>query len=213
MKAPILEIMPPASSGLSAEDEKMLKKWESEIHGLVFKTLHVLAKIREYKGGRLWKARGHSSFVEYVQAQFGHSTAHAGRLDKAGSFVHLLEAKGSTAPQPIRESQIRPIVQTLPDTHWVRCWEEITDRREPKVLQTSLIVAEVKRYKKQHKRELEGKDKSRKSAKMKIPPEDRAREASHGLVEKLMDATRNLPQAMEIQKQLKDIEKLIDRKK
>ena len=94
MKAPILEIIPPISSELTADEEKMLKEWESEINGLVFKTIHLLAKIKEYKGGKLWKARGHKSFAEYVQAQFGHSAAHAGRLDKAGSFVHLLEEKG-----------------------------------------------------------------------------------------------------------------------
>lgn len=213
MKGPILEIMPPPSSGLSAEDEKVLKNWEREIHGLVFKTLHVLAKIKEYKGGRLWKARGHESFAEYVQAQFGHSAAHAGRLDKAGSFVHLLEEKRSSAPLPLRESQIRPVVQALPENHWIPCWEEITDRREPEILQASLIVAEVKQYKKQHKRELGGSnDKGRKSAKQMMSPVERAREVSNGLVEKLMESTKKLPQAKVIQKQLKGIEKLIDRK-
>lgn len=91
MKALILEILQPAPSALTTAEEKQLLAWESEIESFIINTLQLLAKIKDYGGGRLWRARGYESFSEYLQARFGHSAAHAGRPDKAGNFVHLLE--------------------------------------------------------------------------------------------------------------------------
>lgn len=212
MKAPILEIMLGPTSGLSPADEKILKDWEGQIEGLVITTLQLLTKIKEYKGGILWQSGGHKSFIEYLQARFGHSVTHSGRLDQAGDFVKLLGDKKSTAPIPSRESQIRPVVQTLPEEHWVPCWEFITSGRETKTLQASFVTEEVKRYKRRNETALVGKTKSRISAGMRIPADVKARKTGHDLVTRLEEAVKILPKSAEIEKQLKAIDILIDAK-
>jgi len=53
---------------------------------------------------------------------------------------------GSKAPRPIRESQVRPILNKLPEDHQVNFWEGLTEKEDPKNLTLDAIAGEVDNY-------------------------------------------------------------------
>lgn len=202
-----------SSPELKPADLKLLRELEAKVESSAMDFCVALAEIRSHKDGIFWKGE-HSTFQEYVRVRFGYGEQHAGRLVAAGGFVLQLEDSKSSAPRPVRENQVRPLLNKLPTKHQVPCWEQITEKMAPAKLTGDIIEAEVITYRKTiPKQELEANKRRRKPKKDHIPPEDKAREKSHKLVEKLKAFAGSLPQSESILKALKELKTLIDRKK
>ena len=197
----------------STADLKLLRELEAKVEKSAMDFCVALAEIRGHKDGIFWKGE-HSTFQEYVRVRFGYGEQHAGRLVAAGGFVLQLEDSKSSAPRPVRENQVRPLLNKLPTKHQVPCWEQITEKMAPAKLTGDIIEAEVITYRKRiPKQELEANKRTRKAKKDRIPPEETAREKSRKLVERLKAFAGVLPQSESILKALKELKTLIDRKK
>ena len=196
----------------STADLKLLRELEAKVEKSAMDFCVALAEIRGHKDGIFWKGE-HSTFQEYVRVRFGYGEQHAGRLVAAGGFVLQLEDSKSSAPRPVRENQVRPLLNKLPTKHQVPCWEQITENTTPAKLTGDIIEAEVIEYRKKiPKKELQANKRPRKAKKNRIPPEEKAREKSHALVVKLKAFAEQLPQSEKILTTLKELTALIDRK-
>lgn len=209
MKSPAVQ----SSPALKPADQKLLRDLEAQVEKSAMDFCVALAEIHSHKDGIFWKSE-YSTFQEYVRVRFGYGEQHAGRLVAAGGFVLQLEDSKSTAPRPVRENQVRPLLNKLPTKHLVPCWEQITEKTAPAKLTGDIIEAEVITYRKTiPKQELEANKRPRKAKKDRIPPEEKAREKSHALVDRLKAFAGQLPQSDSILKVLKELKSLIDRKK
>ena len=172
-----------------------------------------MARIRYYEGGRLWN-RQYKTFNEYVYSRFSYSSQHALRQVAAGEFILALENAKSGAPYPHRESQVRPIIQKLPEKRRVECWEQICEKHPGEDIKAVVVEAEVIQFKKTiPKEELIG---TRKAGKAKGSKPDAAEVARHrceGLFHRLEEATQPLPHHEEIIRLLKPVLQLIKRKR
>jgi len=209
MKSPAVQSFPE----LKPADQKLLRELEAKVESSAMDFCVALAEIRSHKDGIFWKSE-HSTFQEYVRVRFGYGEQHAGRLVAAGGFVLQLEDSKSPAPRPVRENQVRPLLNKLPTKHQVPCWEVITEKTAPAKLTGDIIKAEVIKYRKTiPERELQASKPARKAKKNRIAPEEKAREKSHALVDKLKAFAELLPQSDSILKALNELKSLIDRKK
>ena len=154
MTAPTLKLSPLTASSLSEKDQVLLKELEAEVESAFYNAALALAKIEDYESGRLWKNE-HASFNEYLQARFGYGRQHAGRQMDAGRFLLKLENSGGQAALPLRESQLRPVLQKLPESSQLPCWEEISKKHGKQVgkdriidIPAQVIEREVDKYKK-----------------------------------------------------------------
>jgi len=212
MPTPTLEIATETVSPLSPADRRRLKDLEIRVESGIMDFASALHEIRTYKNGILWKAE-YNSFEEYAKARFFYQKQHAYRLAAAGAFVSKLDTQGSSARKPLRESQIRPIINKLPEEHHVRCWEKITEVNPPEKLTTELVATKVSEYQKTLPPDIRRREKNEKAAKPeKLAVEERARERSFEALRKLKLVTAALPRASEISKLLKELLKLIERK-
>ena len=212
MPAPTLTIQTEIVSRLSSADQKHLETLEAKVEGGFMDFAIALHEIRTYKDGLLWRDN-HPSFEEYAQVRFSYQKQHAYRLAAAGAFVSKLDTKKSSAPKPIRESQIRPLLNKIPEEHQVDCWEKMTTECKVSELTGDVVTSQVLRYQANLP-----KTQDQKQKKPKRPKEDkekiqsRARDKAFDLVEKLESAAEPLPRAKEILDLLAKIEKLIQRK-
>lgn len=147
MTAPTLTLSPVKKSPLSKKDRTLLDELEAKVESSWLECCRSLAQIRDHEGGRLWNQE-YKTFNEYVYSRFQYSSQHALRQVAAGDFILALENAKSKAPLPLRESQVRPIVQKLPEERRVKCWELIHEKHPGGDLQANVIEAEVLRYKK-----------------------------------------------------------------
>ena len=172
-----------------------------------------LAKIRDHEGGRLWNQE-YQTFNEYVYTRFNYSSQHALRQLAAGEFVLALENSRCGAPYPLHESQVRPIVQKLPENRRVECWVQICNKHQGVDIKAHVVEAEVIEFKKKiPKEELIGTRRAGKPKGSKPDATEAARQQSVRLLLKLEEATRSLPLHSEITRLLKPVLHLINRKR
>lgn len=213
MSAPILKLAPSKKSTLSREEQSLLTELEARVEGAWMECCYALAKIRDYEGGRLWNQE-YKSFNEYVYSRFNYSSQHALRQVAAGEFILALESSGSKAPPPLRESQVRPIIQKLPEKHRVECWELIYEKHQVRDIKATVVESEVIQFKKGIPREeLIGTRKAGKPTASKPDPTALARKQSMDLLCRLEETARLLPQKKNISKLLKSVLALIMQKR
>jgi len=209
MTAPTLTLVPSKKSALTPAEKSLLTKLEATVEGTWLDCCIALARIRDYEGGRLW-SREYKSFNEYVYSRFNYSSQHALRQVAAGEFILALENAGSSAPPPLRESQVRPIIQKLPENRRVECWEQIYKKHQVRDIKAVDVTAEVIQFKKTiPKEELIGTRKAGKPKGSKSDPTEVARKRSKELLCRLEENSRLLPQHPEISKLLKRVLVLI----
>lgn len=209
MKPPTLIREPSKASALTPDDRKLLAQLEARVENSMMDFCKALAEIRDYKDGILWK-RDHSSFQEYAHARFGYGEQHAGRLVATGDFLRGLENSGSKAPMPIRENQVRPLLNKLPARHQIPCWEKITKANPPSKLTGDIITAGVVQYRKTIPAAELNATKPDRRPKKSSPPVKKALEQCHSLLAKLKLAAAALPNSSDIQLFLEDLAQFID---
>ena len=213
MTAPTLSLVPVKQSPLSAVDQSLLTQLEARVEASWMDCCYALAKIRDHEGGRLWN-RQYKTFNEYVYSRFNYSSQHALRQVAAGKFILELENAKSEAPYPVRESQVRPIIQKLPEKRRVECWEQICENHPGEDIKAVVVVAEVIQFKKGiPKDELIGTRKAGKPKGSKPDAAEVARQRCEGLFRRLEAATQPLPHHEEIIRLLKPVLQLIKRKR
>lgn len=213
MRPPTLIRKTQQPSSLSTSDRKKLTELEAKVENSMMDFCVSLAEIRDYKDGLFWKGE-YTSFYEYARSRFGYGQQHAGRLVATGSFLLQLASAKSNAPRPIRENQVRPLLNKLPVDHQIPCWEIITEKTPPSKLTGDVIEAEVIQYRKKiPKPDLKAGKPARKPKKTKLPKDLKARVQSHAWIEKLKTSTANLPKAPAIVKLLKEVATLVDQKR
>lgn len=210
MTRPTLAISLQKQSSLLPADRKLLTELETRVENSVMEFCVALAQIRDHKDGIFWRDQ-YGSFPEYVRIRFGYSEQHAGRLAATGGFLLHLADKKSTAPRPISESQVRPLLNKLEPEHQVSCWEHITESKAPAELTRDVVEAEVAQYRRNLPK-IERKQ-ERAKPKKKTNNKQAARERGHELVAKLRTATATLPQARDILKLLDRLEAILDQEK
>jgi len=212
MKPPTLIREGRKASALTPADRELLAELESRVENSMMDFCRALAQIRDHKDGIFWK-RDHSSFQEYARARFGYGEQHAGRLVATGGFLLELENSGSTAPIPVRENQVRPLLNKLPARHQIPCWEKITKANPPSKLTGDIITAQVVQYRKTiPAAELNATKPTRKPKKNSSVPENKIRERCHDLLAKLRLATESLPKVTTIHDILDSLEELVDKR-
>ena len=117
------------------------------------------------------------------------------RLDCRGSvlaarmslgYILELENSKSTAPMPLRESQVRPLLNKLTKTRQVPCWEVITQKTEPAKLTGEFIEAEVIEYRKNiPEEELKANKRKRKPKRASVSAGQKAKDKSLKWIERL----------------------------
>ena len=212
MQPPNLQLTKVKPLSLSEDDQQKLVELESRVENSMMDFCVSLAEIRDYKEGIFWTDR-YQFFPDYVKSRFGYGEQHAGRLVAAGKFVRALEQANSAAPKPIRESQIRPILNKLPEGRHVECWELLTKDKEaqaiPKI-SADIVEAKVVEFRKTiPKAELDELKRPRKEKANAVPSVERARVHSRTLVGKLLNTTGKLPKAAKIKGLLEKISELI----
>jgi len=211
MSAPTLILAPVRESNLSTVDQSLLTELEAKVENSWLDCCYALAKIRDYEGGRLWNQE-YKTFNEYVYSRFNYSSQHALRQVAAGEFILALENAGSGAPPPRRESQVRPIIQKLPERHRVECWEQICEKHPGEDIKAVVVEAEVVQFKKRiPKEELIGTRKAGKPKGVKPDATEAARQRCERLFHRLEEATQPLPRHQEIIRLLKPVLRLIKR--
>lgn len=212
MPSPILEIETQAVEDLSPSDQKHLQQLESRVERGLMEFAEALHEIRTYKDGLLWKTR-YESFEEYAHARFSYQKQHAYRLAAAGEFVSKLDTQSPSAPKPLRESQIRPIINKLPEKHHIPFWENLTTDRAPSRLTAEFVTAEVTKYQKSLPPQERRQETKVKQPKRVSPAADEiAREKSFEALRKLKLAASDLPRFSEISDLLDKVSKLLARK-
>ena len=213
MTAPILTLAPVKKDTLSPRDRELLDQLEADGEGSWLSCCRSMARIRDHEGGRLWN-REYKTFNEYVYSRFSYSSQHALRQVAAGKFILALENAKSGAPYPLRESQVRPLINKLPEKSWVECWEHIYEKHQERDIKAVDVEAEVIQFKKTiPKEELIGTRKAGKPKGSKPDAAEAARQRCEGLFRRLEEATQPLPHHEEIIRLLKPVLQLIKRKR
>lgn len=208
MQTPTLKLVKSEALPLSESDSLKLAALEARVEHSIMDLCVSLFEIREYNAGIFWRSR-FGSFHEYVKNRFGYEEQHAGRLVAAGKFVHALEQTGSHAPRPLRESQIRPILNQLPEPYQIPCWQLLTEGKEaeaiPKI-SADLVKAKVVEFKKTiPKAELDSLKPPRKEKKVTGSWQDETLKMLHAVSK----ATEKHPKTARIDELLEEIGALI----
>ncbi len=212
MPAPTLNIQTEIVRALSSADQKHLRALEARVESSLMDFAVALYEIRTYKEGLLWRQE-FGSFEEYAQARFSYQKQHAYRLAAAGEFVSKLDTLASSAPKPLRESQVRPIINKLPEEHHVSFWKELVRGHTPEELTGEYIERRVKAFQATLPKTEIKIAKKPKSLKLdEALLQDRAKAKGLALVAKLEAAVSPLPRHSEISALLKSIAKLLKRK-
>jgi len=213
MPSPILELEMQVVANLSPSDQKHLQRLESRVESGMMEFAKALHEIRTYKDGLLWKAN-YESFEEYAQARFSYQKQHAYRLAAAGGFVSKLDTQSPTIPKPLRESQIRPIINKLSEEHHIPFWKNLTTDRAPSELTTEFVTTEVAKYQKSlPPQERRPATKGKQSKRVKNATDEIAREKSFEALRKFKLAAASLPRFAEISDLLDKVSELLKRKR
>ena len=204
IRRPLLPISKPS---LTPEDSTLLEQLEAKVETSIMDFCVALAQIQKHKDGIFWHDR-YDSFAEYVRDRFGYKEQHAYRLAAAGAFVLELDEK--KLPRPTTEIQVRHVINKIPASHRIECWEKITKTLPSEEMKGHLIEAEVMSYRKTLPKDLLKSEKSREPNKATAEGSGGDRRKSSDLLQKLKISTANLPQAKEILALISKIEELMD---
>lgn len=211
MSAPTL-VLSKSTSPLEVADQNLLTQLEAKVESGMMEFALALSQIKSHKGGLLWRSQGYESFEDYCQSRFDFKKQHAYRLAAAGEFVSSLD---TGMPLPIRESQVRPIINKVQDpAKRVEFWTELTAKENPKNLTATVIEAEVSEYcrkngdaAKPSNRQIKASDSTTEEKLEKV------REKCLVLIGRLEEAASDLPKGDEIRTLLKDVMLLVNRKR
>lgn len=124
-----------AAHVLSDEDRKFLEDRETVIEE-GFKSFvlvgRALLEIREYGGGRLWRAQ-YGSFEAYCRTRWGFDRQYGYRLMDAARVIGELKLspRGDTLPEPTCEAQVRPVAMLADPDDRARAWEMTVEQHGP----------------------------------------------------------------------------------
>ena len=197
---------------LKPAEKKLLAELEDRVQTSMMDFCKALAEIRDYKDGIFWSQ--YTSFQEYARNRFGYGEQHTGRLVAAGGFLLDLESSKSTAPRPLRESQVRPLLNKIPKSRQVPCWELITEKTEPSKLTAEVIEAEVIKYRNNiPEEELKANKRTRKPKRKSVSASQKAKDKSLKWIERLNVSTANLPNSTAVRDLLDKLRELIGKEK
>ncbi len=173
---------------ISDEDREFLEAREAII-GEGFKGFLVvgraLLEIREYGGGRLWRAQ-YGSFESYCKIRWGFDRQYGYRLMDAARVIEELKLspRGDSLPEPTCEAQVRPVAMLADPADRVRAWQMTVDQHGPDPIGRE-VGAVVRRMLKdgaepRSKRPSKAKKKEPKPAKAPRPDDAIASDAPHG---------------------------------
>jgi hypothetical protein len=134
--------------------------------------------------------------------------SHAYRLAAAGDFVLQLEDSKKKLPLPVQEIQVRHLINKIPESRRIQCWEGITQKYKPQEWTGDIIEVEVVKFRKTIPKDELNKTKPELKVKKKNGVKE-AKKSGKELIKKLKKAVSILPNADEILKQLLKIEELI----
>ena len=203
----------PGPTVLNSDEEQHLRSLEAKVEASAMDFCRALAQIRSYKEGLFWKNE-FGTFEEYVRVRFGFKGQHAGRLVATGNFVLRLENSKNPPKLPLRESQVRPLLNKLPEKHQGWCWKIITEKISPAALTMDIIEAEVIAYRKKNvtKEELEAANLIRAPKTNHTPPDEKARRKCYALIRQIKALSQNLPKHGDIIDLLGELKDFIAKK-
>lgn len=156
---------------LAEVDLLYLLEREAIITGAVKSALaasKALYEICSYQDGSLWK-ESHSSFQHYCSEKWGYGKSHSYRLLDTGRLIADVGAaqspRGENIKPPVNEAQVRTLVATVPRERQVECWCQIVADKDPALLTSTVVKAEVKKYLKSNDLLPERRKKAAKTAK------------------------------------------------
>lgn len=120
---------------LSEEDRAFLAEQEAIIEEGFKSFLMVgraLLEIREYGGGRLWRAQ-YGSFESYCNIRWGFDRQYGYRLMDAARVIDELKVspRGDSLPEPTCEAQVRPVAMLADPADRVRAWQMTVEEHGP----------------------------------------------------------------------------------
>ena len=191
------------------ENQAKLKELEDKVERSAMDFCLSIAEIHNYKNGLFWKDR-YESFPQYVKARFGYGEQHAYRLAATGVFVTQLIESGKKIPLPQTEIQVRHILNKIPPTRQIQCWEHITQKHETNQRTGQIIEAEVALFRKTlSKQEIKDLKPAQKTKAKKKTGVREIKKMSKDLLERLKKAVSTLPNSADILKGIKKVEDLI----
>lgn len=206
---PTLEIIQPTSK-LVGVDKKLLADLESRVETGLRGVMEALHQLKNHKGGILWQSQGYKSFEEYCRTRFDFQKQHAYRLAAAGEFVSKLD---TGTPLPIRESQVRPIINKIQEPEKrLAFWKELVEESAPESLTASEVEEKLKTFLKAIGGSTPKRAKSS-SGDAQTSKVELRRERCHTLIGRLQETCSGLPMEEEILEALKELQKLVNRKR
>ena len=148
--APLAPLPPMEEADLKFRDDR-----EQIVTAAVTSSINAakaLHEIKTYRDGLLWKA-SFRSFEHYCEAKWGYQKSHAYRLVDAGSFIANLadSPQGENIPQPLNAGQIRPLIESVPKSHRIECWNSIVEGKDPAELTGPMIAEEARKFVRKNK--------------------------------------------------------------
>lgn len=139
----------PAKSKLTKEQQDELAGLEQTIEKGQGSFVEIGMALKAIEEKKLYKTASKIQFPKYCRSRWDMSKAYAYRLIHAAEFVEKLrklDGEDAIKVFPVRESQVRPIVERLKANQWVSAWRQVLKAVGGGVI-TAAIVSKVVREK------------------------------------------------------------------
>lgn len=195
------------NSALSDTDKNYIELRESLVDQTPLQSFKAMVELEKYKNGIAWKP--FETFEAYAQARFGFKPAHTGRALRAGRLLLAIEKSGK-AVLPDSEIQIRHVLNKIPQSHQVECWEKIAPKgTDTKALTGPKVKEAVAKYWKSLPQEVRDLKPARAAKTSRVNKAHAVLPQPRDLLETLIETTMDLSNASEIHKLLFQVEQLI----
>ena len=196
------------TTALTKQDQEHIALLETRVDAAPLTSFRAILELETYKDGIAWNPV-HENFAAYAKNRFGFSPSHAGRSLAAGGFVKKVEDAGKSEV-PVSEIQIRHVLNKIPDTHQVACWEKLAPKgSDPKKMTGSWVKEEVSKYWKSLPPEIQAFKPARAAKKGTVATTPTVLPRPQDLVAQLQESTARLSKAREINDLLEQVENLI----
>jgi len=134
---------PVAVKQLTTTEKRLLESYEYII-GVGLNCYETVGQtLSEISDKRLYRAK-HKTFKDYCKVRWQMGRAHAYRLMNAARFLALLKDDGDgKIPLPAHESLVRPIIDGLRESRWIKAWKQALKSAKGRVLTAETVAEEV----------------------------------------------------------------------
>jgi hypothetical protein len=199
---------------LSEELQELRTRLNEQVIGADRQKFKGLFDLCNHGGGVLWKG-DNKSFPDYAKAQFGFTPRYTKLMLRAEEFNQAVGVLGNNTPTLTRESHIRPIIQLIPkEEEQVVFWAKYCEKN--RITSESVVKQKAGKIRNAVKAYLKNKD----GGKTSMREENReaetikaARREGKKLVTRLSNATKDLPNHVQIKAKLEELSNLLKENK